>query len=104
MKNLTNGFSARIFAQDQDRVVFDQVEPIGVVLSEILSNYVYDPDLDKAVEGALIGIMHSLDRNSSYIPPEGYQSMREDTEGAFDGIGVHIRMDDDRNVLIFHAI
>ncbi|NIQ98079.1 MAG: PDZ domain-containing protein, partial [Desulfuromonadales bacterium] len=60
--------------------------------------------MDKAVEGALIGIMNSLDRNSSYIPPQGFQSMREDTEGEFEGIGVHIRMDDEANVIVFQPV
>ncbi|PCJ65068.1 MAG: hypothetical protein COA73_03320, partial [Candidatus Hydrogenedentota bacterium] len=101
---LTNGFSSRIFAQDSDKVLYDQVEPIGDVLAEILQNYVYEADLDRAVEGALMGIMSSLDRNSSYIPAESFQSMREDTEGEFDGIGVHIRYDDDGNILVFQPV
>jgi carboxyl-terminal processing protease len=101
---LTNGFSSRIFAQQEDRQVFQAVEPIGQVLGEVLDNYVYDPDLDKAVEGALDGIMRSLDRNSSYIPAEGFKSMREDTEGQFDGIGVHIRLDEENNVVITYPV
>ena len=101
---LTNGFSSRIFAQDQNREVYEVVEPIGQVLGEILDNYVYDPDLDKAVEGALMGIMSSLDRNSSYIPAEGFKSMREDTEGQFDGIGVHIQLDEENNVVITYPV
>lgn len=101
---LTNGFSARIFAQDEERAVFEQIEPIGEVLAEVMQNYVREPDMDKAVEGALIGIMNSLDRNSSYIPPRGLQAMREDTEGEFEGIGVHIRMDDEANVIVFQPV
>jgi carboxyl-terminal processing protease len=97
---LTNGFSARIFAQEEDLSLFEQIEPIGDVLAEILKNYVYEADIDKAVEGALVGIMSSLDRNSRYIPPINYQRMREDTEGSFEGIGVRIDSDDDGNVVI----
>jgi carboxyl-terminal processing protease len=97
---LTNGFSARIFAQDDKREVFEQIEPIGDVIAEVLKNYVREPDLDRAVEGALAGIMNSLDRNSSYLPAEGFQSLQEDTQGEFDGIGVHIRMDEQNNVVI----
>lgn len=101
---LTNGFSSRIFAQDEERAIFDKIEPIGEVLSEILENYVYTPDLDKAVEGALIGIMNSLDRNSSFIPAEGYQSMREDTEGEFNGIGVFIGFDEEGHVVVTQPV
>ena len=101
---LTNGFSSRIFAQGDERDVFENLEPIGEVISEVLQNYVYTPDLDAAVEGALIGIMNSLDRNSSFIPAEGYQAMREDTEGEFDGIGVTIHFDDDGHVVVIQPV
>ena len=97
---LTNGFSARIFAQDRKREVFEQIEPIGDVIAEVMKNYVREPDVDRAVEGALAGIMNSLDRNSSYLPAEGFQSLQEDTQGEFDGIGVHIRMDEQNHVVI----
>jgi carboxyl-terminal processing protease len=100
---LTNGFSSRIFAQGQDREVFRSVEPIGQVLGEILDNYVYEPDLDKAVEGALEGIMRTLDRNSSYIRPEGFRAMREDTEGEFEGIGVNITFEES-NVVVSYPV
>jgi len=98
---LTNGFSAHIFAQDGERAIYEQIEPIGDVLAEILQNYVYEPDLDKAVEGALMGIMSSLDRNSSYIPAQHFTQMREDTEGEFEGIGVQIKLNEENLVYVF---
>jgi len=102
---ITNGFSGRIFAQDEQRQIYDQVEPIGDVLAEVLQNYVYEPDLERAVEGALIGIMNSLDDNSSYISAQSFTSMREDTEGEFDGIGVHIRYDEElRQIVISQPV
>ena len=101
---LTNGFSARIFAQDSEVVVYDQIEPIGEVLAEILDNYVYEPDMERAVEGALMGIMSSLDRNSSFVPAKSFQAMQEDTQGEFDGIGVRIRYHDSGNIVVYQAI
>ncbi len=101
---LTNGFSARIFAQDDKREIFEQIEPIGDVLAEVLKGYVREPDLDKAVEGALAGIMSTLDRNSSYVPAEGFQNLQEDTQGEFEGIGVHIRTDENNNVVIAYPV
>lgn len=101
---LTNGFSARIFAQSDERELFEQIEPIGDVLSEILKNYVYEPDVDKAVEGALMGIMGSLDKNSSYVPAPNLKAMQEDTSGEFEGIGVHIQQNDEGNIVILRPI
>ena len=44
---LSNGFIARIFAQEGQVDVYQHIEPIGVVLGHILDEHVYDPDLDK---------------------------------------------------------
>ncbi len=101
---LTNGFVARIFAQDNTVDVYKDVEPIGQVLNYVLEEYVRDVELDQVVEGALIGMLSSLDRHSSYIPQEVLDKMREDTKGEFNGIGVQIKLDDDDNIMIFMPI
>jgi carboxyl-terminal processing protease len=101
---LTNGFVARIFAQGKDVDVFAKIQPVADVLDTILDEYVKEPDIDKVVEGALVGMMNSLDRHSSYISPEALKLMKEETKGEFEGIGVSIRFDDDRNVVVFQPI
>jgi len=101
---LTNGFAGRIFAQGQDVDVFAKIQPIGDVLDTILSEYVKQPDVDKIVEGALVGMMNSLDRHSSYISAEALTMMREETKGEFQGIGVSIQFDDDKNIVVFQPL
>ena len=100
---LTNGFSARIFAQEEEDY-FAKIEPIGEVLGEIMKNYVYEPDLDRAVEGALQGIMRTLDRNSSFISAAHFRQMQEDTEGEFEGIGIRIRADESGRIVVWSPI
>lgn len=97
---LTNGFWPRIHADAQQDLV-RQIEPIGIVLHEIMDNYVEVPDTDKVVEGALTGMMNSLDDHSSYVPPRVYQDLREETEGKFDGIGIQIKLDPEKNIVVF---
>lgn len=101
---LTNGFTGRIFAQSEQEEIYEKIAPIGEVLSAILDNYVYEPDLDKAVENALKGIMASLDRNSSYIPAEQLRELTEDTEGQFEGIGVYLSMSEEGYVYVAQPI
>jgi carboxyl-terminal processing protease len=101
---LANGFTERIFAANSEVDVFTSVEPIAEVLDEILQNYVDEPALDNVVEGALIGMMNSLDDHSSFIPAETYSALREDTQGEFEGIGVSIKLDDDKNIVVFQPI
>lgn len=97
---LTNGFWPRIHADAQEDLV-RQIEPIGVVLDEIMRNYVEVPDTDKVVEGALTGMMNALDDHSSFVPPTVYRELREETEGKFDGIGIQIKLDAEKNIVVF---
>ncbi len=101
---LSNGFVGRIFAQENGAQIVTKIEPIAVVLDEIMKHYVETPNADKVIEGALVGMMNSLDDHSSYVPPQAYQTITEETEGEFDGIGVQIKLDDDKNIVIFHPL
>ncbi len=102
---LSNGFVNRIFAQDKEVDVYEQVEPFANVLTAIMKNYVEDPDVDKVVEGALGGMMHSLDPHSSYMSAKLLEELTEDTEGEFDGIGIHIMQDKKTGVIwVFQPI
>lgn len=101
---LTNGFVNRIFAQQSDVDVFTQIEPIGNVLDEILKSYVYEPDLNEVVEGGLKGMMNALDEHSSYISPDVYKELTDETQGEFDGIGVTIQLDENGNIMVFQPL
>ncbi len=101
---LTNGFAARISAESNTVDVYREIEPIGVVLDTILRDYVREVDITKVVQGALMGMMGSLDRNSSFLTSEDLDAMREDTKGEFEGIGVSIQPDTDGNIMVFHPL
>ena len=92
---LSNGFMARIFAEEEEIDVFREIQPIGNVLDEINRSYVQEPDVSAVVEGALRGMMNSLDAHSSYIPPRAYEHVIEDTDGEFQGIGIVIMQKND---------
>lgn len=101
---LSNGFIARLSAQQADVDVYRELEPIGTVLDIVLREYVREVDIEKVVEGALSGIMTSLDRNSAFISAKELEALREETKGEFDGIGVSIRLDDAGNIIVFQPI
>jgi len=101
---LTNGFVGRISAQSDEPDVYQSIEPIGQVLQTILDEYVRDAKLDQVVEGALVGMMSSLDRHSSFIRSEDLKALKDDTRGEFEGIGVSIKLDDNDNVIVFAPI
>ena len=72
------------------------------VMRLIQKHYVDKTDVayEKLVYGAMNGMVGSLDRFSSVIPPADYTDMREETEGEFGGIGVFISIRNDRPTVI----
>ncbi|MCP4644848.1 MAG: S41 family peptidase [bacterium] len=101
---LTNGFTGRISAQSNDVDVITEIAPIGEVLDHILRSYVREPVPAEVVEGALEGMMNSLDEHSSYISAKFFKQLTEDTMGEFEGIGVSIKLDENKNIKVFQPI
>ncbi len=54
---------------------------LSEVLSRIESDYVEDPDLTRVTEGALRGLLASLDPYSSYLTPEEYREYQGSSQG-----------------------
>jgi len=76
--------------------LFESYERLARVMEIVQSRYVQPVESDKLFEGALDGIMASLDPYSSYIPPEMYEDFVEETEQQFSGIGISIGVENDR--------
>src|SRR6059036_2901466 len=49
---------------------YRQLEVYSEVLSRVRSEYVEEPNIPKVTDGALHGLLESLDANSSYLSPE----------------------------------
>ncbi len=75
---------------------YQTIRQFANVLKLIRKNYVDESKIDyqDLIYGAMQGMLTSLDRFSSFITPEEYGKMREETEGEFGGIGVVISMKD----------
>ena len=101
---LSNGFVDRLSALEGDVDVYREMEPIGTVLDLVLREYVRPVEMDEVVEGALSGIMSSLDRNSSFVTAAEFEALQEETRGEFDGIGVSIKQDEEGRVMVFMPI
>src|SRR6059036_1305594 len=91
-------FAARIYSEAAGRAdrenPYSQMELFTQVMELIRSQYV---DSDKVAYtnltyGALKGMLNSLDPHSQFMDPQGYQDMKEDTEGKFGGLGIQIGM------------
>jgi carboxyl-terminal processing protease len=63
---------------------YRQLSVYSEVLSRVRSEYVEEPNIPAVTEGALHGLLESLDANSSYLSPaeyKQYRSMKTDAKG-----------------------
>jgi carboxyl-terminal processing protease len=56
---------------------YRQLQVYSEVLSRVQSEYVEEPNIPKVTDGALHGLLESLDSNSSYLTPEAYKAYKD---------------------------
>ncbi len=60
------------------------------VLHHVKSHYVSEVDERVLVEGALKGMLDTLDPHTSFLSREFYEEVQRDTKGEFEGLGIEI--------------
>lgn len=81
-------------SEQERQSTYQQLETFANVLSILQENYVDDINARKVMEGAISGMLFSLDPHSSYLKPEDFKELQEETEGSFSGIGIEITIEE----------
>ena len=93
---VTAAFLSAGFAQSGfDAETFRQLDLFGEVFEKVHEDYVEDPDDTELVQGAISGMLRSLDPHSSYLPPDAFDTMQEQTRGSFFGLGIQVLMENE---------
>src|SRR5437868_10262207 len=66
---------------------YRQLQVYSEVLSRVRSEYVEEPNIPLVTDGALHGLLESLDSNSSYLTPEQYKEYKAHKTDAKADIG-----------------
>jgi carboxyl-terminal processing protease len=69
---------------------YKTLDTFAQALSYISNNYVDKVDERKMIYGAVKGMVERLDNHSSFLPPNRYERLRQDTEGEFGGVGLSL--------------
>lgn len=69
---------------------YESLESFSNILSIVRKNYVEDVETKNLVNGAINGMLNSLDPHSAYLTPELYKELQSDTQGRFGGLGIEI--------------
>jgi carboxyl-terminal processing protease len=88
-------YAAAEISQRDRETTYKQLEIFSNVLSILQDNYVEEIDTKDVLNGAIRGLLFSLDPHSSYLPPEGFKELQEETQGSFSGIGIEVTIKND---------
>src|ERR1700685_4187483 len=69
---------------------YRQLQVYSEVLSRVRSEYVEEPNIPKVTDGALHGLVESLDSNSSYMTADAYKAFKAHKSESKEGIGAVI--------------
>ncbi|MGD9763923.1 MAG: S41 family peptidase [Candidatus Binatia bacterium] len=72
------------------RDAYQNIEAFANVLTIVQKNYVDEVATDKLIDGAINGMLTSLDPHSAYLTPDLYRELQVDTRGSFGGLGIEI--------------
>jgi len=88
---------AQLVATAKARVgsdIYSQLNLFGEVFERVRIDYVERPDDAKLMEGAINGMITSLDPHSRYMNDSAWREMQETTQGEFGGLGIEVTMED----------
>lgn len=77
-----------VYAYNDDEALYSAMDTLAEILVLTQKQSPQEVPPHDLVEGAISGLLKQLDPHSSYYDADRYQTMREDQNGAFFGIGV----------------
>jgi carboxyl-terminal processing protease len=82
------------------RDTYESLETFANIINIIQKHYVEEVSTDQLIQGAIDGMMSSLDPHSAYLTPDLYKELQVDTKGSFGGLGIEITIRDDMLTII----
>ena len=87
-----NLFSQNVFSQKKD-VLYEKLDLFGDILETINKEYFKQINEGEVIDGAINGMLQSLDPYSSYMSPKTFKAMNTETKGEFGGLGIEVTME-----------
>ncbi|NPA51775.1 MAG: S41 family peptidase [Aquificae bacterium] len=81
----------------------EDLELLGIftdVFKLVQENYVEPVDSKKLIYGSLRGMLSSLDKFSTFFPPDEFEEFTTETHGEFGGLGIEIMMENHKLIIV----
>jgi carboxyl-terminal processing protease len=73
---------------------YEKLKVLADVLAIVEKNYVEPVNVGKVIQGAINGMLETLDPHSNFMPQEMFKEMQTETRGSFEGLGFEITIRD----------
>ncbi len=87
---LTGVLIGQGLVQAKSDTTYDELKAFTQALELIKRQYVEEPDSKELIQGAIRGMVSSLDPHSSYMTERAFKEMSMDIKGEFQGVGIQI--------------
>src|SRR6516225_2294515 len=74
---------------------YKELQTFANVLAIVQKNYVEPVSTQELINGAITGMLASLDPHSAYLTPDLYRDLEVETRGSFGGLGLEVTVKDD---------
>lgn len=74
---------------------YKELQTFANVLAIVQKNYVEPASTKRLINGAISGMLGSLDPHSAYLTPDLYRDLEVETRGSFGGLGIEITIKND---------
>ena len=74
---------------------YKELQTFANVLAIVQKNYVEPVSTKELINGAITGMLASLDPHSAYLTPDLYRDLEVETRGSFGGLGIEITIRND---------
>ncbi len=78
--------------KEEPQDTYEKLKVFSEIISLLESSYVEPIDSEELIDGAIRGMLKSLDPHTTYLNPKSYKEMRVETSGKFGGLGIEISM------------
>lgn len=75
-----------------DKNIYKDIKTFNEVYDMVKKNYVDEINSTTLIQGAINGMVKSLDPHSSFMTPELYKELEVETQGHFGGVGLEITL------------
>jgi carboxyl-terminal processing protease len=91
-------------ASEEIKIPLEEIRRYVNVYNAVKQAYVEPIDDRKLMQSAIRGLLLDLDPHSAYLPKPAADALVEDSDGAYDGIGVEVQQQPDGSILVISPI